>query len=174
METDGGEVSPVTTDPDDIAFWLYSSGSKGLPKGLIHSHSNLSATCPLYAGPILGISQGNVIFSSTKMFHAYGLGNNLSFPSWAGATSVYLTGRPTPIGCWSQSAPIGLAAGSVPALYNVTLADPGFDETDRSSVRPGVSTAEPLPPRSGVSSKPLFSVISSPMSSCSWMTSRER
>ncbi len=147
MTQPGDELPPVDTTPDDMAFWLYSSGSTGKPKGVVHSHADIAATCELYAVPVLGIGPEDVVFSSTKMFHAYGLGNNLTFPLWSGATSVYSTGRPTPdrllerVGSHRPSLYF-----SVPALYNAVLAHPGFGQTDWSSVRLGISAAEPLPP----------------------------
>jgi len=141
------EVEPVPTHPDDMAFWLYSSGSTGRPKGVVHRHADVAATCVNYAEPVLGIGTGDVVFSSTKMFHAYGLGNNLTFPMWAGATSVYLTGRPTPERLLERvRTHLPSLYFSVPALYNAILAHPEFDETDWSSVRLGISAAEPLPP----------------------------
>jgi len=147
MRADVGDVTPVTTHPDDMAFWLYSSGSTGLPKGVIHRHADIAATCTAYAESVLGIGQSDVVFSSTKMFHAYGLGNNLSFPLWTGATSVYLTGRPSPDRLLERirsQRPSVLF--TVPALYNAMLADPQFDDPDWSAVRTAVSAAEPLPP----------------------------
>ena len=141
------EVDPVPTHPDDMAFWLYSSGSTGRPKGVVHRHADVAATCANYAEPVLGIGAGDVVFSSTKMFHAYGLGNNLTFPMWAGASSVYLTGRPTPERLLERVRTHRPSLYfSVPALYNAILAHPEFDETDWSSVRLGISAAEPLPP----------------------------
>ena len=141
------EVDPVPTHPDDMAFWLYSSGSTGRPKGVVHRHADVAATCANYAEPVLGIGPDDVVFSSTKMFHAYGLGNNLTFPMWAGATSLYLTGRPTPDRLLERVRSHRPSLYfSVPALYNAILAHPEFDETDWSSVRLGISAAEPLPP----------------------------
>jgi acyl-coenzyme A synthetase/AMP-(fatty) acid ligase len=81
------------------------------------------------------------------MFHAYGLGNNLTFPLSVGATSVYLTGKPTPDRLLERvNTHHPSIYFSVPALYNAILAHPGFDDTDWSSVRLGVSAAESLPP----------------------------
>lgn len=141
------EVDPVDTHPDDMAFWLYSSGSTGSPKGVVHRHANVRATCERYAWPTLGIAQGDIVFSTTKMFHAYGLGNNLTFPMSVGATSVYSTGAPTPDKLLER---VGTHSPhiyySVPALYAAILAHPDFDSTDWSNVRLGVSAAEPLPP----------------------------
>ena len=142
-----GDVGPVETHPDDPAFWMYSSGSTGRPKAIVHRHANLGATCQHYAWPTLEISDDDVVFSSTKMFHAYGLGNNLSFPMSVGATSVYSRGRPTPEALLERvNAHRPSIFFSVPALYNAILSHPNFDETDWSSVRLGVSAAEPLPP----------------------------
>ena len=147
LAEDGSEVEPVPTHPDDMAFWLYSSGSTGRPKGVVHRHASVLATCERYAQPTLGLGQEDVVFSSTKMFHAYGLGNNLTFPLSVGATSVYSTGPPTPEKLLervrSHSPSVYF---SVPALYAAILAHEDFDSTDWSSVRLGVSAAEPLPP----------------------------
>jgi benzoate-CoA ligase family protein len=147
IEEGADPVDPVATHPDDMAFWLYSSGSTGRPKGVVHRHADIAATCRLYAEPVLEIGSEDVVFSSTKMFHAYGLGNNLSFPMWVGATSVYLTGRPTPDRLLERvRTHHPTLYFSVPALYNAVLAHPEFDQTEWSSVRLGISAAEPLPP----------------------------
>jgi benzoate-CoA ligase len=141
------ELDPADSEDSDQAFWLYSSGSTGNPKGVVHTHGDIAATCKLYAEPVLGIGPDDVTFSTTKMFHAYGLGNNLSFPLWSGATAVYLTGRPTSDRILERVASQRPTLFfTVPALYNALLADPGFGDVDWGSVRLGVSAAEPLPP----------------------------
>ena len=139
-------VDPVATHPEDMAFWLYSSGSTGRPKGVVHLHTAIPVTCEQYGLGIVETTPDDVHFSTTKMYHAYGLGNSLSFPFWVGATSVYLTGRPTPdriLARITETRPSVFF--SVPTLYAAMLADPGLATTDFSSIRRGISAAEALP-----------------------------
>jgi benzoate-CoA ligase family protein len=84
------------TSRDDVAFWLYSSGSTGFPKGAVHLHHDMVYSTELYARPILGIQAQDITFSAAKLFFAYGLGNNLYFPFSVGATAVLHPGRPAP------------------------------------------------------------------------------
>jgi benzoate-CoA ligase len=90
------EFRTADTTCDDPCFWLYSSGSTGRPKGTVHVHSSLIQTAELYAIPVLGIREDDVVFSAAKLFFAYGLGNGLSFPMSVGATTVLMAERPTP------------------------------------------------------------------------------
>lgn len=92
----GAPMEPVEASADDCAFWLYSSGSTGVPKGVRHVHSSLRATADTFGAQVLGIGADDVIFSAAKLFFAYGLGNGMTFPMSVGATAVLLSGRPTP------------------------------------------------------------------------------
>jgi 4-hydroxybenzoate-CoA ligase len=85
------------THPDEPAFWLYSSGSTGMPKGVRHLHSNLQATADTYAKQVLGIRESDVCLSAAKLFFAYGLGNALTFPLSVGASVILNAERPTPV-----------------------------------------------------------------------------
>ncbi len=140
------ESSPVPTNRDDVAFWLYSSGSTGLPKGVVHLQHDIEYTCETYARQVLGITEADTTFSTTKMFHAYGLGNSLSFPCWAGATTVLLSGRATPpavLETIEKQRPTLFF--SAPTLYNAILNHEGARERDLSSLRQCVAAAEALP-----------------------------
>jgi benzoate-CoA ligase family protein len=139
------DLPPAATRADDMAFWLYSSGSTGRPKGVVHRQRDMLVTCETYARHVLGIREDDVTFSTTKLFHAYGLGNNVSFPYWAGATTVLLAGRPTPDAIFATVAEHRPTLFfSVPTLYNAMLHADAADQ-DWSSVRLCVSAAEPLP-----------------------------
>jgi benzoate-CoA ligase len=139
-------VDAVITHRDDPAFWLYSSGSTGRAKGVVHLQHNVVTTCERYAVQVLGLREGDRGLSTTKLFHAYGLGNGLTFPLYVGATAVQMAGRPAPdraLARIEEHRPTVLF--SVPALYNAMLAHPDIDKRDLSSLRIGVSAAEALP-----------------------------
>jgi 4-hydroxybenzoate-CoA ligase len=90
------QFANAPTHADEPAFWLYSSGSTGMPKGVRHLHSNLAATADTYARQVLGIREDDVCLSAAKLFFAYGLGNAMTFPMSVGATTILNSERPTP------------------------------------------------------------------------------
>jgi len=141
------ERDAAPTHRDDMAFWLYSSGSTGKPKGVVHLHHDIEVTCESYAGEVLGLREDDVTFSTTKLYHAYGLGNGLSFPLWFGATSVIMRGptKPEPVlRTLRERRPTVFF--SVPGLYGALVRDEAADGA-LDSVRMCVSAAEALPPQ---------------------------
>jgi benzoate-CoA ligase family protein len=142
-----GDRPPADTHADDMAFWLFSGGSTGFPKGVVHLHHDIPYTCEHYAREILRISEADVTFSSTKLYHAYGLGNNLTFPYYVGATTVLRPGRPEPRALLETAqANQPTLFFSVPTLYGAMVNLPDAGEYDLGSVRFCVSAAEPLAP----------------------------
>jgi benzoate-CoA ligase family protein len=147
LTTHEGLNDPVDIHPDDMAFWLFSGGSTGFPKGVVHLHHDIPYTCETFAKEILQITERDVTFSSTKLYHAYGLGNNLTFPYWVGATTVLRPGKPDPRGLLETAqANRPSLFFSVPTLYGAMVNLPDAAEHDLSSVRLCVSAAEPLAP----------------------------
>ena len=140
------ELSPAGTHKDDPAFWLYSSGSTGKPKGAVHLQHDMNYTCETYARHVLEVSEDDVCFSASKLFHAYGLGNGISFPYWAGASTVLYPGRPMPQAILETAQRYRPTLFfSVPTLYNAILNHQDATDYDLSSVRLCVSAAESLP-----------------------------
>jgi benzoate-CoA ligase len=136
---------PAATCCDDPCFWLYSSGSTGAPKGTIHVHASLIQTAELYARPILGLSESDVVFSAPKLFFAYGLGNGLTFPLAVGATAVLMAERPTPAAVFErlqQHRPT--VFGGVPTLFASMLAGE-LPERATTALRACISAGEALP-----------------------------
>jgi 4-hydroxybenzoate-CoA ligase len=136
---------------DEVAFWLYSSGSTGAPKGVRHVHSSLQVTAETYGARVLGIGPEDVMFSAAKAFHAYGLGNSLTFPMAVGAASVFLPGRPTPdavLEVMRTQQPT--VFGGVPTLYAALLANPYIAPGAGSArLRRCISAGEALPAEIG-------------------------
>ena len=138
------ETAPTTSD--DPCFWLYSSGSTGSPKGTVHLHSHLVQTAELYARPILGIREEDVVFSAAKLFFAYGLGNGLTFPMTVGATAILMSERPTPAAVFRRlKAHRPNIFYGVPTLYGAMLASPELPGRDELNLRVCTSAGEALP-----------------------------
>lgn len=151
-ELEQSEALPMLeASADESAFWLYSSGSTGQPKGVRHVHGSLKFTADTYGAQVLGIKEEDVVYSAAKFFFAYGLGNAMSFPMSVGATTVILSGRPTPggvIDILNTHKPTVFCG--VPTLYaalNATL------ETGRGEIttklRRCISAGEALPAEVG-------------------------
>jgi len=145
----GGTI--VLAQPEDCAFWLYSSGSTGAPKGVRHKHASLQATVTTYAQHILQIQESDVVYSVAKLFFAYGLGNGMSFPMSVGATTVLYSGRPTPESVIDvlKSYQPSIFCG-VPTLYAALLAYLSAQSDSEIkqvflSIRCSISAGEALP-----------------------------
>jgi benzoate-CoA ligase len=141
---------PAETTCDDACFWLYSSGSTGAPKGTLHLQSSLIETAELYAKPILGIREDDLVFSAAKLFFAYGLGNGLTFPLAVGATTVLMAERPTPAAVFARlRRHQPTIFYGVPTLFAALLASPELPKRGELKIRRCTSAGEALPAEIG-------------------------
>ena len=151
MEGASPALAAADTSKDDAAFWLYSSGTTGFPKGAVHLHHDMIVAADLYAVGAVGLGESDVSFSVAKLFFAYGLGNGLYFPLRTGGTTVLLPDRPVPdkvFGVLERHQPTVFY--SVPTSYAQLLhAAEKEGRTGLGRVRMCVSAGEPLP-------KPIF------------------
>ena len=132
------------THKDAMAFWLYSSGSTGSPKGCVHLQHDMYVCAEAYAKGVLGMTEADRCFSAAKLFFAYGLGNALYMPFAVGATSILLPEAPTAPRVYeiiARHKPTLFF--SVPTNFGMLLAQQG--DFDLSSVRYAVSAGEALP-----------------------------
>ena len=134
------------TVQDDICFWLYTSGSTGKPKAAVHTHADLKLTDELYGKPFLDLKESDVCYSVAKLFFAYGLGNALTFPMAAGATTILSPQRPTPelVADILKKHQVTVFYG-VPTFYAAFLASSVAPQRAEVKIRACVSAGEALP-----------------------------
>jgi benzoate-CoA ligase family protein len=140
-----GKLEAADTHRDDMAFWMYSSGSTGRPKGIVHLQHDMLYTHLSYARHFLRLAPDDICFSVPKIFFAYGLGNSITFPFAAGATSVLLPGQPKPAAifdCIARYRPTVFFG--LPTLYTALTKAPEAASADLASLRLCVSAAEIL------------------------------
>src|SRR5438067_74258 len=90
------ELDPADTTKDDVAFWLYTSGTTGTPKAAVHLHHDMVVCCEAFGRHVLEIGPDDRCFSVARLFFAHGLGNALYFPFHVGAATVLDPRRPEP------------------------------------------------------------------------------
>jgi benzoate-CoA ligase family protein len=147
----GGEaagLSPADTVRSDFGTLNYSSGTTGRPKGIYHSHQDYALTAQLWGVDVLGLAPSDRTFSVAKLFFVFGLGGNLVFPWYVGASTVLYPGSPRiaadVLGVIDRFRPTILY--NAPTGYASMLAVEDFTERyDLSSLRLGVSAGEALP-----------------------------
>lgn len=142
--TPDARVEP--THQEDVAVWLYTSGSTGFPKAAVHKHQDFVFNARTYALPLVGYSEKEICLSVPRLAFGYALGTNLLFPLLAGGASVLFPEKPTPqvlIPLVKKHRPTLLTA--VPTALNGLLNAPELAEADFSSVRVALSAGEALP-----------------------------
>jgi benzoate-CoA ligase len=113
-------------------------------------HSSLIQTAELYARPVLGLREDDLVLSAPKLFFAYGLGNALTFPLAVGATAVLMAERPTPDAAFARLAHHRASVlFGVPTLYAAMLASPALPARDALALRCCGSAGEALPEEIG-------------------------
>jgi benzoate-CoA ligase family protein len=138
------ELAPEPMSGDDMAFWLYTSGTTGGPKAAIHTHRDLMA-CRHYGIDVLGVTEADCAFATSKLFFAYALGNALLIPLFVGARTCL---RPE----WADAGVVAETVTemkptlffSVPTFY-ARLLDADLARDTFRSVRVFVSAGERLP-----------------------------
>jgi len=147
VEEASDHLDGFDTHRDDIAGWLFTSGTTGHPKAAVHVHGDFAFNVETYAKRIAGYAAGDVTLSVPKLFFGYATGTNLMFPFAAGGATVLFPERCTPEAIFDlidRRRPTVLT--SVPTMINAMLQHPGATKRDLSSLRVCLSAGEALPP----------------------------
>lgn len=145
-DPDGPLAALEPTGPDDLAGWLFTSGSTGHPKACVHTHADFAYNTETYALQVAGYREDDVCLSVPKLFFGYATGTNLMFPFRVGATAVLFEGRATADELFDQierHRPTFLTC--VPTMFNNMLRSERIDGVDLSSLRISLSAGEALP-----------------------------
>lgn len=146
MEGEPSDLAAAPTTEESVCFWLYSSGSTGNPKGVIHPHRSMIYTSQCNGVETLGLREDDICFSASKMFHSYGFGNALSFPLWIGATIALSDEKVTPQMTFEMIETLRPTVFfGVPTLYAQQLHAMESKMPDLSSLRQCASAGEALP-----------------------------
>ncbi len=142
----GATATPAPTSAESPGFWLCTSGSTGAPKLAMHRHVDLLTPARGYAREVLDIGAGDVCWSVGPAFHAYGLGNSVTFPFSVGASTVLVPTRPpTPALVAEVMATHRPTLFFTVPTFTAALLASDLPGDTFASVRLGVSAAEPMP-----------------------------
>jgi benzoate-CoA ligase len=134
------------THRDDIAIWLFSSGSTGLPKGAVHLQHDLPFNTEVFAKRTMSVSENDLTVSVPKLFFGYATGTNLLFPFAVGGATALFSERSTADKLFEvieKYRPTILT--TVPTMINSMLNAPDAASRDLSSLRFCYSAGEALP-----------------------------
>jgi len=139
-------VDPWPTTRNDPAYWLFTSGSTGEPKAVVHLHHDFPWNCERYAKQVLAMDEDDVTLSVPRLYFGYATGTNLFFPFAVGATACLFPEKPTPevlLDRIEHFEPTILT--TVPTSINQVVNHEDAAEYDLSSLRFALSAGEALP-----------------------------
>ena len=146
MQNAAPSLEAAKTTATTECFWLYSSGSTGNPKGVVHEHKDMVATSEFFGRRVADIRASDIVYSSSKLFFSFGFGGGMTFPLWAGATTILCDEKMSPelvVRMIRDYQPTVFFC--VPTLYAQLLHKTSATDSDFQSIRRAISAGEALP-----------------------------
>jgi 2-aminobenzoate-CoA ligase len=131
------------TTADDVCLIGFTSGTTGEPKGTMHFHRDVLATCDTYGRRVLHANAADRFIGSAPLAFTFGLGGHVLFPLRVGATTIQLEAAPPDALLPAIAKYRATICFTAPTAYRAMLGK--LAEHDISSLRKCVSAGEALP-----------------------------
>lgn len=141
---DSSILDEITHDPNDVTEIIFTSGTTGSPKGVMHTHNTLCISTDYWIDH-LHLTSDDVLFMASTFAHQTGFGYGVRLPTHIGGTGVYQDiWNPREFIEWVEKEKITFTAGATPFLQD-TVQMEGIESYDLNSLRVFVALGAPIP-----------------------------
>jgi len=147
MKEEGSNLPYVETLKDDPAYFLYTSGTTGDPKGVVHAHRFIIGAGDPIGRFAMGVQRGDICSGPTALTWMYALGHNFLFSRrWGISTAIYYDERFNKERAleFIEKYKLTHFVGT-PTIYKMLMSIPDAEKKyDTSSLKQCLSSGEPL------------------------------
>lgn len=134
----------IKLDPNDITEIIFTSGTTGHPKGVLHTHNTLCVSANFWVNH-LKLQSNDVLFMASTFAHQTGFGYGMRLPLHYGGTAVYQDiWDPEEFATLIEKEGITYTAGATPFLHDF-LYTPALESSNISSLHTFLALGAPIP-----------------------------
>ncbi|KQU18773.1 cyclohexanecarboxylate--CoA ligase [Bacillus sp. Leaf13] len=141
---DASILDEIIHDPNDVTEIIFTSGTTGSPKGVMHTHNTLCVSTNYWIDH-LHLTSDDVLFMASTFAHQTGFGYGVRLPTHFGGTGVYQdVWNPNEFIEWIEKEKITFTAGATPFLQDMIQME-GIETYNLNSFRVFVALGAPIP-----------------------------